>query len=477
MAKFLAPPGSYTFNATAKTLTFTSGIPARQALILNVTRARGGLLYQPQQGGSLFTGNSDFGGTWNAGTSTLTFAQDTSAYSNTDDLEVWLDDGASQAAIVESVRYTAVNATADFAVGALLIRQVYVDANSSPAVQSVLWLNVDTGVGIATPDPGDVSRAPAVDLGTVPADVSSLYGLIGPTTVITGSISAVAGTVELDIPVGCASAIFDVQGSGLTLTLVFEGYTGTNWVTIPARDITVSAAFGLRASWTFPPGVGGGSRFVGVCAGMTRIRARCTVFPGGGGAASVRVTTAWQSLVIGSDPLQGGIAGAAGRNGTSSSTSLLPVSGRAYLAGSPPSLITVNASATDQTYDALGRGLTRQTIPGTGWSYAPPANGIIDGTAFDAVSAPAAGQSLDVRGMQITNRSAVATDLILRAGSGGTVLRRFAIPASMPLTQLAFAEPIFVGAALALNLQLSASPGSPGVYINMAGRTEPAVLF
>jgi hypothetical protein len=91
--KFLASPASYSFNAAAGTLTFTDQIPARLGLILSVVRVQGGLLYQPQQGGIQFTGPADFGGTWNAGTSTLTFNQDTSAYSNTDDLDVWLDDG------------------------------------------------------------------------------------------------------------------------------------------------------------------------------------------------------------------------------------------------------------------------------------------------------------------------------------------------------------------------------------------------
>ena len=103
MTKYLASTSSYTFSASARTITFVSGIPSRQALILSISRARGGLLYQSE--------DTAYGGTWVS--PTLTLLQDTTTYSNSDDLRVWLDDGQTPSSLQSTGNTSLANIDAD----------------------------------------------------------------------------------------------------------------------------------------------------------------------------------------------------------------------------------------------------------------------------------------------------------------------------------------------------------------------------
>lgn len=79
--KFQALPSSYSFNASAGTITFSAQIPASQAAVLAVTNnTRGVLIYGPGKAG-----------TWTS--PTLTLSTSTTEMANNDSLTVWLDDG------------------------------------------------------------------------------------------------------------------------------------------------------------------------------------------------------------------------------------------------------------------------------------------------------------------------------------------------------------------------------------------------
>lgn len=81
------PSGSYAFNATAKTITFSGTIPAEIGNILHVANITRGVIYfQPQAGLS-------FSGTY--ASPVLTLAADTTGHSNTDKLLIIYDDGTT----------------------------------------------------------------------------------------------------------------------------------------------------------------------------------------------------------------------------------------------------------------------------------------------------------------------------------------------------------------------------------------------
>lgn len=82
-------PSSYIFNASGKTVTFIAQVPSSLGRILSVVNlTRGKLLFQPQ-GGPLLTG------TWVS--PVLTLAASTAGMSNTDELEIWIDDDVKPA--------------------------------------------------------------------------------------------------------------------------------------------------------------------------------------------------------------------------------------------------------------------------------------------------------------------------------------------------------------------------------------------
>jgi hypothetical protein len=82
-----ARSSGYSYNAAQKQVAFSSPIPASQAHILGVwNTTRGVWLYQPRLG---------FLGTW--ASPILTVATSTSGHSDTDQLELFWDDGLNQA--------------------------------------------------------------------------------------------------------------------------------------------------------------------------------------------------------------------------------------------------------------------------------------------------------------------------------------------------------------------------------------------
>jgi hypothetical protein len=83
--KYPLPPGVFTFNATAKTITFSGTVPAAISNIMHVTNVTRGVLYfQPQAGAS-------FSGTYASPTLTLTAS--TTGHADSDKLLIVYDDG------------------------------------------------------------------------------------------------------------------------------------------------------------------------------------------------------------------------------------------------------------------------------------------------------------------------------------------------------------------------------------------------
>lgn len=89
--KYSLSPSNYSFNAQAKTITFTGTVPAAISNILHVANITRGVIYFQPQGGPNFTG------TYTAGV--LTLAASTTGHANGDNLLVMYDDGAATMAV------------------------------------------------------------------------------------------------------------------------------------------------------------------------------------------------------------------------------------------------------------------------------------------------------------------------------------------------------------------------------------------
>ena len=85
--KKLLLPANATFNASAKTITFATTIPASVSHILHVTNVTRGALYFQPQAGAAFTGTF--------ASPVLTLACSTSGHADADKLEIFYDDGQS----------------------------------------------------------------------------------------------------------------------------------------------------------------------------------------------------------------------------------------------------------------------------------------------------------------------------------------------------------------------------------------------
>jgi hypothetical protein len=85
--KYPLPTSAYTFNATAKTITFSGIVPAAISNILHVTNVTRGVLYFQPQAGPQLTGAYSTG--------VLTLACSTAGHSSSDDLLIIYDDAAT----------------------------------------------------------------------------------------------------------------------------------------------------------------------------------------------------------------------------------------------------------------------------------------------------------------------------------------------------------------------------------------------
>lgn len=85
--KYPLAPAGYSFNAAAKTITFTGTVPAAISNIMHVANISRGVIYFQPQAGPLFSGTYAGG--------VLTLACSTTGHANGDQLLIMYDDGAT----------------------------------------------------------------------------------------------------------------------------------------------------------------------------------------------------------------------------------------------------------------------------------------------------------------------------------------------------------------------------------------------
>jgi hypothetical protein len=108
-------------------------------------------------------------------------------------------------------------------------------------------------------------------------------------------------------------------------------------------------------------------------------------------------------------------------------------------------------------------------IPELEWSYVAASGGAINTT--DVVIAAAAGAALRryICSMQLSNNSAVATEVVLK--DGATIIWRGHLPANAPMSEIIFENPLKTTANTALNFACITTGAA--VYVNAQGFTAP----
>jgi hypothetical protein len=108
-------------------------------------------------------------------------------------------------------------------------------------------------------------------------------------------------------------------------------------------------------------------------------------------------------------------------------------------------------------------------IPELEWSSVAAAGGVINTT--DVVLAPAAGVGLRryICSLQLSNNSAVATEIVLK--DGAAIIWRGHLPANAPMSEIIFENPLKTTANTALNFACIATGAA--IYVNAQGFTAP----
>lgn len=240
MEGYVRNPSTYSFNAAAKTLTFSSPIPAHQGEILhvyNITRQT--WIYLPQKTGC--------GGTWASPVLTMTF--NTTSYANGDTLQVLYDDGS----IAQGVAFSAETASGNITTQNLVPNGV---ATANSAVEIALVSN--SVVSIQTT--GTYTGALSVQL--------TNNGTRWETVTVAQIINAITGVGTASIA-SAAIGIFNFSTAGFLRMRVtgLAAMTGTATVTLravqnPAAVVAIQAtAANLNAtvSGTVTANIGTGS--------------------------------------------------------------------------------------------------------------------------------------------------------------------------------------------------------------------------
>jgi hypothetical protein len=177
--KYPLPPATYTFSASAKTITFSGAVPAHISNIMHVTNMTRGVLYFQPQAGASFTGTYS--------SPVLTLAASTTGHADTDQLLIVYDDGT---ATLPAGAATAANqATGNSSLSSIDGKLPALSSGAVPVAPSV-----QQGSGVIT------ATTQRVTLATDGPTVSSLSSIDTKTPALVGGAVPVVGTVAARTP-------------------------------------------------------------------------------------------------------------------------------------------------------------------------------------------------------------------------------------------------------------------------------------
>lgn len=188
--KYPLPPTAYTFNATAKTITFSGTVPAAISNIMHVTNITRGVLYFQPQAGAAFTGTYS--------SPTLTLAASTTGHSDSDQLLVVYDDGVATlpTGAATSANQTTANSSLssiDAKTPALVSGRQPVDGSGVTQPVSAASLPLPSGAATSSNQTTANSSLSSID-GKVPALVSGAVPVVGSVPLRTPTTTSVASS-------------------------------------------------------------------------------------------------------------------------------------------------------------------------------------------------------------------------------------------------------------------------------------------
>jgi hypothetical protein len=427
---------TFTFNATAKTVTFSAPIPSSQQQILAVLNVtRNAWLYLPTK--------AAYGGTWASPTLTLTAS--TTGHANGDVLQIIVDDGLTTTAVAPNVTRGAGNADAD--------TQRVTLAADGPAVTALTSLDSDLGLKTDTAATDDTGTWSIIGL------FKRLLGHVAGFRTIstTGTLAALNDTVTLNLN-GQTQAYIGLSGTWAG-TITFELQTDTGWVS--ANSVTPGATSTGSISTTTTSNT---TRTLS-CAGCAGVRVSATAWTSG--TASITLRAGQGS---GMSPV--GIVGTATVQGSTSragtiSPNLTAICYRGATAA--PTAVT-NGQGVDQLATTYGVAIVRPwSIPELCWLYAAASGGITNTTDVAIASAAGAGLRRYLVRLTLSNNSATATEVVVKDGS--TVIARLHMAANTGNVPFMFDPPLSTTANAALNVACITTGAA--VYANAQGFTAP----
>jgi hypothetical protein len=195
---------TFSFNATAKTITFSAPIPASQQQILAVLNVtRNAWLYLPVQ--------AAYGGTWSS--PVLTVTASTTGHSNSDVLQIFVDDGLASLTIDGTAYAATVSFTRPANVTAYTAGDVIGTGASNDAIHTlssigssggfVLVQSIDLVLGISAVPSGMTSfRVHFYDSSPVAAADNSVFD------VASGDRAKYLGYIDMPAPVDLGSTCY-----------------------------------------------------------------------------------------------------------------------------------------------------------------------------------------------------------------------------------------------------------------------------